>query len=520
MKNFKRLTSMIIAVSVLCASPVYAATEKQISSAWSLYSMGLFSGMGTNSDGTPIFDLDSSLTRAQTMVLLVNLTGKASEVENGSWASPFTDVPSWAEKYVNYAYAMGYTSGASSDKFEPDTLTDANQFCAFILRVLGYSEANGDFEYENALNKATDMGLANSSYNGFTRGDAVEIAYNALSKNVNDSSLTLYDTLLSSGVITASKDSLGVVSSSSSSSELTAEEIYEKCSPAVFYIEVYDESGKALQLGSGFFIDSDGTAVTNYHVIEGGSSAKITISDTGKVYDVEGVYDYDKDRDIALIKINGSGFSYLETADSDDIKGGATVYAIGSPLGLSNTISQGLISNTDREINGMKYIQTTAAISNGSSGGALINTSGKVIGITCGEAAQSTSSGTVTGQNLNLAIPINAISELTKGSLTNMADIYKKEIVDNTSIEVSDESITLKRGGSTVLTVNCKSSVTAGLTGDMSNSGVISAKSVRTDYGANILITGLKTGTSDINLKLISTSGNVLAEKTVKVTVI
>ena len=94
MKNFKRLTSMIIAVSVLCASPVYAATEKQISSAWSLYSMGLFSGMGTNSDGTPIFDLDSSLTRAQTMVLLVNLTGKASEVENGSWASPFTDVPS------------------------------------------------------------------------------------------------------------------------------------------------------------------------------------------------------------------------------------------------------------------------------------------------------------------------------------------------------------------------------------------------------------------------------------------
>lgn len=141
-----------------------------------------------------------------------------------------------------------------------------------------------------------------------------------------------------------------------------------------------------------------------------------------------GVYDYDVERDIALIKIDGNGFSYLETADSDDIKAGATVYAIGSPLGLSNSISQGIISNTNRIISGQDFIQTSAAISNGSSGGALINTNGEVIGITSGEAAQSTSAGTVTGQNLNLAIAINYIDSMKKSSLTSLKEVYEKKI--------------------------------------------------------------------------------------------
>ena len=520
MKNFKRLTSIIIAASVICASPVFAATNEQIQSAWSLYSMGLFSGMGVNSDGTPVFDLDSSITRAQTITLILNLTGKASEAENGNWKTPFTDLPEWAEKYIGYAYTMGYAQGVSSDKFSPDSEVDANQFCAFILRALGYSEENGDFEYENALETAYKKGIANESYDGFTRGDAVEIAYNALSININNSSLTLYDTLLNSGVVTSESASLDLTSSSvTATTEMSAEEIYEKCSPAVFYIEVYDANGKSLQSGSGFFINSDGTAVTNYHVLEGGSSAKITLSDSGKVYNVEGVYDYDKNRDIALIKVEGSGFSYLETANSDEVKGGATVYAIGSPLGLSNTISQGLISNTNRVIDGKTYLQTTAAISSGSSGGALINTSGQVIGITSGEVAQSTSSGTVTGQNLNLAIPINSISSLSKDSVTSLSDVYKKEILGSSVIEVSDDNITLNRGDTAVVTVKCQSDVTAGLTGKLSNTGIVSAKFAKTGDGATLVITGLNKGTSEIILKMVSSTGSILAEKTINITV-
>ena len=192
--------------------------------------------------------------------------------------------------------------------------------------------------------------------------------------------------------------------------ELTAEEIYAKCVPAVFYIEVYDAYGDALCSGSGFFIDSIGTAVTNYHVIYGGHSAKIMVTNTDgsyRTYDVLGVSDYSEEEDWAVLKIDGSGFQWLEFGSPSTAVGGATVYALGSPLGLDSTISQGLISNPARMVDGQVYIQTSAAISAGSSGGALLNKYGEVIGIT--------SAGFEEGQNLNLAIPIGRLSGIRTG---------------------------------------------------------------------------------------------------------
>jgi S1-C subfamily serine protease len=110
---------------------------------------------------------------------------------------------------------------------------------------------------------------------------------------------------------------------------------------------VYDGNGDAYASGSGFFIDSSGLAVTNYHVIEGASAAAILTTD-GEVYDVLGVYDYSEDYDLALLQIDGSGFPILPLGDSDAVAAGATVYAIGNPLGLTNTISQGIVSNAAR----------------------------------------------------------------------------------------------------------------------------------------------------------------------------
>ncbi|MCD8035992.1 MAG: S1C family serine protease [Clostridiales bacterium] len=518
MKLFKRLTSAAVAAVIFCSVPAYAADSEQIQAAWNLYSLDLFSGTGTNDDGTPIFDLDNSLTRAEAVTLILNLMGLSGEASLSNYETAFTDLPAWAEKYISYAYTNGYVSGVSSTQFDSNSSVSANQFCAFILRALGYSEANGDFIYENALAYAHQKGIADSSYDNFTRGDAVEIAYNALSQKINGTSTTLYESLVNAGVIEDGTSSVTVVETSLSS-DMTAEEVYAECSSAVFYIEVYDENGKAIQLGSGFFIDSDGTAVTNYHVLEGGSSAKITLSDTGEVYDVAGVYDYDTERDIALIKIDGSGFSYLEMGDSDNINGGATVYAIGSPFGLSNTISQGIISNVSRTISGQEYIQITASISSGSSGGALINTSGQVIGITSGEVAQSTSTGTVTGQNLNLAIPINSIQTLEKNSLTSMADIYAKEVKGNAEITVSSESVSLSVGQSATVTITCSADVEAYLTGSLSKVGIVSAKFAKTAEGSVLYLEGLKAGTAEINLKMRSSDGTIIAEKTIDVTV-
>lgn len=204
------------------------------------------------------------------------------------------------------------------------------------------------------------------------------------------------------------------------STEMDAEQIYEQCSPAVFYLAIYDKSGSLLQSGSGFFIASDGTAVTNYHVIDGGYSAKATTAD-GKTYAVSGVYGYDKALDIAILKINGSGFTYLKQGAADTVKGGAAVFAIGSPLGLSNSISEGIISNTSRTVDSKTYIQITAAISPGSSGGALINKYGDVIGITSASIED--------GQSMNLAIPISNTSKVTKGAVVSLSSIYE---ADNT----------------------------------------------------------------------------------------
>ena len=145
-------------------------------------------------------------------------------------------------------------------------------------------------------------------------------------------------------------------------------------------------------------------------MIENAYSAKIKTS-TGAVYDVAGFYDYSEDDDLALLKINGGNFSYLEMGDSDTVMTGDTVYAIGNPLGLDNTISEGIISSAARVINGETYIQTTAAISAGSSGGALINTQGEVIGVTSMTA--------VDGQNINLAVPINKVDTLSMGSVNS-----------------------------------------------------------------------------------------------------
>ena len=209
----------------------------------------------------------------------------------------------------------------------------------------------------------------------------------------------------------------GTVPAGSSGGVLSAEQIYAKCSPAVFYIEVYDAAGKAKASGSGFFIDSNGTAVTNYHVIKGAHSAKILRSDNKATYNVEGAYDYSSANDWAVIKIEGSGFPYLTRADASTIVGGASVYAIGSPQGLENTISEGIISNPNRVLDNVTYIQTTAAISHGSSGGALINKYGQVLGIT--------SAGISEAENIGFALPVSVINGYKSSSITKFDAAWK-----------------------------------------------------------------------------------------------
>jgi len=190
--------------------------------------------------------------------------------------------------------------------------------------------------------------------------------------------------------------------------KLSALEISEKVSPSVFYIEVYDSKFKALGSGSGFFVSSNGVAITNYHVIEDTAGAQITTID-GEQYSVIDIIAFDKNLDVAIIRVDKksasgkivSGFPTLTIANSEDIRAGQTVFALGSPVGLQNTISDGIISNVKQVVGDDTFIQITAPISHGSSGGALVNEYGEVIGIT--------SAGIDEAQNIGFAIPINTI---------------------------------------------------------------------------------------------------------------
>ena len=232
--------------------------------------------------------------------------------------------------------------------------------------------------------------------------------------------------------------------------KVNAVSVAQKCANAVFYIEMYDDDGWCLGSGSGFFIDPSGIAVTNYHVIDGCTSATVMLAN-GNVYDIIGVYDYNIEKDIALIQVDGEGFDILPLGDSEGIVAGEEVYAIGSPSGLDNTISTGIISNVKRYVDGMDYIQFTAPISCGSSGGALLDETYSVIGITSAYWIGTGDNGT---QNLNLAIPISLIDELDREDMETLGEVYaSNNVFSDAYLYVSDYYVILPPDGSALLTV-------------------------------------------------------------------
>jgi len=132
--------------------------------------------------------------------------------------------------------------------------------------------------------------------------------------------------------------------------------------------------------GTGFIIEEQGYIVTNYHVVHNAKAAGI-YTYNGQHHSV-GLIGFDQTFDIALLKIEGQ-YEELELGNSNNVQIGEKVIAIGNPLGLQFSVSEGIVSATEREgINGIEaYIQTDAALNPGNSGGPLINTDGEVIGI-------------------------------------------------------------------------------------------------------------------------------------------
>ncbi len=142
------------------------------------------------------------------------------------------------------------------------------------------------------------------------------------------------------------------------------------------------QTPKRTATGSGVIISKEGYIVTNNHVVDGADELTVTLTDN-KEYSAR-IIGADKTTDLALIKIDGRNLPAIEIANSDDVKVGEWVLAIGNPLGLNNTVTAGIISAKARTLGANSvesFIQTDAAINAGNSGGALVNCQGQLVGI-------------------------------------------------------------------------------------------------------------------------------------------
>ena len=222
----------------------------------------------------------------------------------------------------------------------------------------------------------------------------------------------------------------GSQSAFAETSELSPADLYEQNVNSTVGITISGETssrygyGYTYQAsGSGFIITSDGYILTNYHVISGSKTVTVATYDHN-TYDAK-VIGYDASNDIAVIKIDAENLKPVTLGDSDTLRVGENVYAIGNPLGeLTFSLTGGIVSALSRNVRtdagtSMSLIQTDCAINSGNSGGALFNTRGEVIGITNAKYSSSGMGNEAEIDNIGFAIPINSVKRIVTSIIEN-----------------------------------------------------------------------------------------------------
>ena len=424
----RKFTALLCSLLVLLGvfSPASALEGEALRAADTLAALGLVDPAGAAVD----YNLTGPATRAQAATLLVRLSG-GEEAAQDSSAAGFRDVPAWAAPYVAYAARQGWVSGVADGTFAPESTVTANAWFTMLLRMLGYRDAAGDFTASEAAVFARRIGLAARDYTGaMSRGDVFESMRDALNFSYRTEETTVIGRLVESGTCSrAVASALGLLDV-----ELTARQIADRCTAAVFRLDLY-ESQEQIDAdlpgsnASGFFITSDGLAVTNYHSLEGGLQAAATLV-TGERYPVEAVLFYDPEIDIAVIRVSQTAesglettaFACLELAGTEDLRPGDVVYAISNPLGAGLAVTEGVVSAVEREVDSYELpcVLSTADISRGSSGGALLNAYGQVVAVTSGAYTY--------GNSMYLGVPVDPVMEadLTAHSWT-LEEVTERE---------------------------------------------------------------------------------------------
>jgi regulator of sirC expression with transglutaminase-like and TPR domain len=184
--------------------------------------------------------------------------------------------------------------------------------------------------------------------------------------------------------------------------ERTVEQLAEQARPSVVVVTVRGRDGRREGLGTGFVVSADGLIATNQHVIGEGRAVSVELSD-GSKHEVTTIYAVDRASDLAVLRIDAKGLKPLELGDTDALKDGQAVVAVGNPQGLKHSVVAGVVS-ARREIDGRPMIQVAIPIEPGNSGGPLLDMRGRVHGVL-------TIKSLVT-ENLGFAVPVGALKPL------------------------------------------------------------------------------------------------------------
>ena len=249
-----------------------------------------------------------------------------------------------------------------------------------------------------------------------------------------------------SGGSSSSNGTINITSNDTDAS--TAEAVAAKAMPSVVSVNVTTDSGQGL--GSGVILDTDGDIITNYHVIDGATSISVTIA--GKSYEAS-VVGSDSSSDLAVIKadLNGDSVTPIEVGDSSQLNVGSWVMTIGSPFGLDQSVSEGIVSalyrnellqSSSGDTIYTNLIQVDAAINPGNSGGALVNDQGQLVGI-----STLYSSSTESFAGIGFAIPGNYAVEIAN-------KIISGQEVTHAYIGLSMQTVNAQNARSNGLSVN------------------------------------------------------------------
>ncbi len=208
------LLCMSMALSLLQVGAMAANTNDEprditfeLAMATDLKGLGLFEGVGTNSDGSTNFDLSRAPSRLEALVMLLRLLGKGADAKMYNGVCPFTDVPNWGRPYVAYAYDNGLTNGSSKTHFGMGDASCA-MYLTFVLRALGYSDADGeDFTWDDPFTLAERVKImpVGVDTKNFWRADVVAVSYAALYAANKGGTQALSESLEAQGVFSATQ---------------------------------------------------------------------------------------------------------------------------------------------------------------------------------------------------------------------------------------------------------------------------------------------------------------------------